>query len=136
MNKKNVFVAIAIFAVGIVCGTILNFIVREGNSSVGLSIMQGFFVGILPATLYLALVLFLGFAFDEKYLDKFGKFMIIMLNVAAVDLLWFGITMFITNDKGIPPYYAWMHIVIIVFAILVVLKSNYDGKIIRKSRKE
>lgn len=135
MNKKHVFVAIAIFTVGIVCGTILNFIVREGNSSVGLSIMQGFFVGILSTTLYLGFALFLGFGFDEKYLDKLGKFIIIMENLVTIELLWFGITMFVTNDEGIPPHYAWMHIVIIVFAILVVLKSNYDGKIIRKSRK-
>lgn len=136
MNKKHVFVAIAIFTLGIVCGTILNFIVREENSSVGLSIMQGFSVGIFSTTLYLDFVLFFGYFFDEKNLDKLGKFIIIIENVVAVGGLWYGITMFITNDKGIPPSYAWMHIVIIVFAILVVLKSNYDGKIIRKSRTE
>ncbi len=136
MNRKHVFVAIAIFTVGIVCGTILNSIVREGNSSVGLSIIQGFFVGMLSAIFYLGFVLFSGFLLAGKYLDKFSRFLIAMVNVIAVVLLWLGITRFITNYEGIPPYYAWMHIVIIIFAILVILKSNYDGKIIRKSRKE
>lgn len=136
MNKKHVFVAIAIFTVGIVCGTVLNFIVREENSSVGLSIMQGFFVGILSAIFYLGLVLLLGFCVDEKYLDKISKFMLIMENVLVSAMLCYSITMFITSGEGIPPSYAWMHIVIIVFVILIVLKSNHDGKIIRKTKKE
>lgn len=138
MKKKHVFMAIAIFVVGFVYGAIFNFILRGENASILLSYLQGFFVGMLASVIYLMQFLFCGYCFDREYInDSLNKSLIILENIIASIGVLNGITMFISsyNEFPITLNYAWMHIVNLLFAIAVVAKAYYDGKVLGKNGK-
>jgi len=85
------------------------------------------------------LFLFFGYCFDEKYLnDALSKACIILENIVATVGVMYGATMLINslNKYPITIDYAWMHIVNLLFAVVVVAKANYDGKVLRAKRKK
>lgn len=130
MKKKHVFMSVAFFSVGLVYGAIFNFILCGENASVLSSYLQGLFVGMLASAIYFMLFLFFGYCFD-----------VILENIVAtvgVICVIYGTTMFINsyNKAPITLTYAWMHIVNLLFAVAVVAKANYDGKVLRKNRKK
>ena len=139
MKKKHVFMAIAFFIVGLLYGAIFNFILRGENASVLSSYVQGIFVGMLSSVMYFMLFLFFGYCFDEEYLnDALSKACIILENIVATVGVMYGATMLINslNKYPITIDYAWMHIVNLLFAVVVVAKANYDGKVLRAKRKK
>ena len=139
MKKKHVFVAIAFFIVGLVYGSIFSFILQGENASILSSYMKGFAVGILALIIYLMVFVFFRYCYDEEYLnDGFSKFLIIFANIVVSVSIMYGITTFISsyNQYPITHTYAWMHIVNLLFAVTVVAKANYDGKVLRKKRKK
>ena len=139
MKKKHVFMVIAFFVVGLVYGAVFNFILRGENVSVLSSYVQGLFVGILSAVIYFMLFWFSGYCFDEKCNnDALSKACIILGNIVSFISVMYGATIFINshNEYPITIDYAWMHIVNLLFAIVVVVKANYDGKVLRIKRKK
>lgn len=139
MKKKHVFRAIAFFIVGLVYGAIFNYILRGENTSVLSCYVQGLFVGMLSSVMYFLLFLFFGYCFDEEYLnDALSKVCIISENIVATVGIMYGTTMFVNwnNEYPITIDYAWMHIVNLFFAVVVVAKANYDGKVLRIKRKK
>ena len=131
--KKNIIIAIAIFIVGLIYGSFCNFFIVD-NSSMVISIIQGFFVGMLSTTFYIIIVWISGFLFESvsKYLyTKKERIGIIFMNILWFELLWYGLTMFITNN-GLG--YRWIHIINLLFATLIFLQSYYDGKLLRNKQ--
>lgn len=136
MKKKHVFMAIAFFVIGLVYGSIFNFILRGENASLLLSYVQGLFVGTLSVIIYCMIFLFLGHCVDPEYFDNSTiKATTITCNIVAITGLIYGSTMSISNFVPISRHYAWMHIVVLAFSIIVVVKANYDGNVFRKNKK-
>lgn len=137
MKKKHVFMAITFFIVGLVYGAIFNFILRGENALVLSCYVQGLFVGMFSSVMYFMLFLFFGYCFDERYLnDALSKLSIFFENIVAIVGVMYGTTIFINshNKYSITIDYAWMHIVNLFFAVAVVVKANYDGKVLRKKK--
>lgn len=100
--------------------------------------MQGLFVGMLSSVIYFMLFSFFGYCIDEEdFNDALIKSFIILVNIVASVEVMYGTTMFINsyNKYPITLPYAWMHIVILLFAVIIVTKANYDGKVLRKKSK-
>lgn len=133
MKKKHVFMAFAFFIVGLVYGAICNFILRGENASLTSCYNQGWFLGMISSDMYLILFWFFGYCVDEEYLhDK------VSVNIVFIAILKYGTTMYITSNYEYPITidYVWMHIVNCFFAIVVVAKASYDGKVLRTKRKK
>lgn len=139
MNKiywklvKNYFLMpIVFFAVGLIYGAILNFILSGEDATVFWSCVHGGLVGFLAGIMYLFLTFFFGHCFNQEYVtEKLRKTSTILINAIAFVGMCYGITMVISNNKLITLHYAWMHIVNLLFVSVVVGKSNYDGKALR-----
>ncbi len=133
MKKKHVIMAIAFFIVGLVYKFIFNRILQGENASLLSCWMQGSFLGMLSLIIYFMQFFFFGYCFDEKN-DALGKLLIILENIVAVGGIMYVANLF--SQYQITIGYEWMHLVDLFFAVAVVVKSNYDGKVLRKKRKK
>lgn len=132
MKRKIVFTSFFIFLVGGIIGGFFNFILKGEKSSVGIAIMQGFFVGILILTVYLLFILFFTLGLNVVM----SKLQIIFVKIIELIFLWSGIIILITQDGMIPIPYWWMHIINLLLAIFTIYKASYDGKKYAKSLSE
>jgi len=127
MKKKHFLESIVLFVIGSISSGMLNYFLQK--EPLWKSIMQGVFLGIVLSIIYLVMVMFWGYLYDEHYPSKF---LIIVENIVSVTMLWYSMITFTTDNKGISSEYEWLHIVFIFFATLTVFQANREGKKIRK----
>ena len=132
MNKKHVWLSALFFFLGIVGGSVLNLILKQENSTLGWAITIGIFCGIVSSIAYNGILMWLGFEYDESNLEKVFA---IILTMMSVVLLWSAITAFVSENNGIAHEYAWMHIAILIYSIIIVITAILEGNKIRKSNK-
>ena len=131
MKKKHIFESIVLFVLGIFSGTILNHFFQ--NTPLWKSIIEGMFLGLIIAIVYIVMVMFWGYLYDENYPSKL---LIIFENSVSTVMLWYSMITFTTDNEGITSKYAWIHIVFVIFSILIVLYANNEGKKIRKANEK
>jgi len=134
---KNVVVAIVFWIIGITYGSIFNFILSGKEDAFFLSYVVGILVGFFAVTIYLFLIFFLRYCFDQEFVtDKFRKTATILINVVAFVGMNCGTVTIISNNEAIPLDYVWMHIVNLLFVSVVVGMSNHNAKVLRNLIKE
>ena len=136
MKKRYLITAFIFGFFGIIYGAFCNYFVRV-DKSIFLSIMSGFFVGILYFFMYYILTFFLGFQYDDnskKELDKYMKLLIRIQNLIVFNALLFGSSLLIASGGQILLPLFWIHLADIVIALIIIAVANFDGKRIRKAR--
>lgn len=127
MKAKNILMAVMIFTMLFIYGVFSYISNINETVSMAQVVMRGFCMGVFSMMVYVVLLLFVGIISDKT--DKHGRMCIIIENIILIIAQMHVMAMnTATSSHGF--------IVNLIFAVIVVLEANYDGRELRKIRKK